>query len=187
MLTDNFNPFPVISTERLTLRQLESGDASEMFAIRSDERVMRFLDRPRAEKLEDAAKLVEAMIDLQAKNEGVTWAIMIRGELKMIGTIGFWRMQKEHFRAEIGYQLHPDYQGRGIMQEALSAVLEYGFGELNLHSVEANVNPENATSIKLLERNGFVKEAHFKENYYYNGKFLDSVIYSLLTPHAKKN
>lgn len=187
MLTDNINLFPILSTERLMLRKLESDDAGEMFAIRSDERVMRFLDRPRAEKLEDAAKLVEAMIDLQAKGDGVTWAITMRGEPKMIGTIGFWRMQKEHFRAEIGYQLHPDYQGKGIMHEALRAVLEYGFGELNLHSVEANVNPNNAGSIRLLEKNGFVREAYFKENYYYNGKFLDSAIYSLLTTHAQKD
>jgi ribosomal-protein-alanine N-acetyltransferase len=73
-------------------------------------------------------------------------------------------------------------QGKGIMQEALSAVLNYGFELLKLHSVEANVNPNNVSSIKLLERNGFVREAYFKENYYYNNQFLDTAIYSLLTP-----
>ena len=89
-------------------------------------------------------------------------------------------MQKEHYRAEIGYLLHPDYQQKGIMDEALKAVIKYGFETMQLHSIEANVNPANAASMKLLEKNGFVKEAYFKENYFYNGQFLDSVIYSLL-------
>ena len=91
-------------------------------------------------------------------------------------------MQKEHYRAEIGYVLHPAQQGKGIMDEAIKAVLQYGFETMKLHSVEANVNPANTNSMKLLEKNGFVKEAYFKENYYYNGKFIDSVIYSLITP-----
>ncbi len=75
------------------------------------------------------------------------------------------------------------------MQEALTAVLEYGFRTIGLHSVEANVDKENLASIRLLERNNFTREAHFKENYYFNGRFIDSVIYSLLAPvkteHAK--
>ncbi|MBP6649301.1 MAG: GNAT family N-acetyltransferase, partial [Bacteroidia bacterium] len=77
--------------------------------------------------------------------------------------------------------LHPDYQKQGIMAEALLKVLDYGFKTMKLHSVEANVNPENAGSINLLEKSGFVREAYFRENYYYDGKFLDSAIYSLLT------
>ncbi|HUM46715.1 MAG TPA: GNAT family protein, partial [Chitinophagales bacterium] len=88
----------------------------------------------------------------------------------------------EHFRAEIGYSLLPGYWGRGIMLESITAVIRFGFEILKLHSIEANVNPSNIPSIKLLERSGFVKEAHFKENYYFNGKFLDSAIYSLVTP-----
>ncbi len=69
------------------------------------------------------------------------------------------------------------------MQEAILTILDYGFKIMKLHSVEANVNPNNAASIKLLERNNFIREAYHKENYYYNGKFLDSAIYSLLTPY----
>ncbi|MDQ6787834.1 MAG: GNAT family N-acetyltransferase, partial [Acidobacteriota bacterium] len=99
----NFNPFPLLSTERLTLREIESSDAGEMFVLRSNARVMRFIDRPLAERLEDAQKLIELMIDLQAKNDAVTWAITLSGERKMIGTINFWKIQKENYRAEIGY------------------------------------------------------------------------------------
>jgi ribosomal-protein-alanine N-acetyltransferase len=72
------------------------------------------------------------------------------------------------------------------MQEALLKVINYGFKVINLHSIEANVNPGNAASIKLLEKNKFVREAYFKENYFYNGKFLDTVIYSLLNAEHEK-
>lgn len=104
----------------------------------------------------------------------------MKGTTSIIGTIGYWRMQKEHYRVEIGYILYNGYQGKGIVDEALKALIKYGFQTMQLHSIEANVNPANAASMKLLEKNGFVKEAYFKENYYYNGKFLDSVIYSLV-------
>ena len=187
MLTVNFNPFPLLKTERLTLREIETSDAGEIFVLRSDERVMRFIDRPRAESLEDAAKIIELITENQAKNDGVAWAITLSGDARLIGSIGFWKIQKENYRAEIGYMLNADYHGRGIMHEAVGAVLAYGFDEMNLHSVEANVNPENAASIRLLEKNGFVREAYFKENYYYDGRFLDSAIYSLLTTRAKKD
>jgi ribosomal-protein-alanine N-acetyltransferase len=66
------------------------------------------------------------------------------------------------------------------MNEAMTAVINYGFDDLKLHSIEANVNPGNASSIRLLERSGFIREAYHRENYYYNGHFLDSAIYSLV-------
>ena len=100
----------------------------------------------------------------------------------LIGTIGFWRIESENHRAEIGYLLDPAFHGKGMMHEAMKVVLDYGFGTLKLHSVEANIDKDNEASMKLVERCGFVKEAHFKENYYFEGQFLDSVIYSLITP-----
>jgi len=100
----------------------------------------------------------------------------------LIGTIGFWNILTEHFRAEIGYLLDVDFQGKGIMQEALSKVVEYGFNIMKLHSIEANVNPGNISSTRLLERNNFIKEGYFKENYYYNGRFTDTAVFSLFNP-----
>ena len=92
---------------------------------------------------------------------------------------------KEHFRAEIGYMLDPQWQGKGLMQEVMDKLLDYGFSTLGLHSVEANVNPGNIASIRLLERNNFVREAYFRENYFYDGKFLDTLIYSKLATRAE--
>lgn len=148
---------------------------------------MRFIDRPIAKTIEDASHLIKIINDALYKNEGITWAITIKNESKLIGTIGFWRILKEHHRAEIGYLLGPAYQGKGIMYEAVSEILNYGFNTMKLHSVEANVNPDNSSSIKLLERTRFTREAYFKENFFYEGRFLDTVIYSLLAPGDLKN
>ena len=181
MLDLNFDPFPTITTERLTLREIKNTDASELFHLRSDKNVMQFIDRPLAETIDDALKLIKIIADGHTNKESITWAITLKDNPGLIGTIGFWRIEKEHYRAEIGYLLNPLQQGKGIMQEAVTAVLPYGFETMKLHSVEANVNPFNTASIKLLEKNGFVREGYFRENYYYNGKFLDSAIYSLLS------
>ena len=143
---------------------------------------MKYLDRPMAKSKQDAADLILKITEALQTNDGITWGVALKSDPTLIGTIGFWRIVKGHYRAEIGYMLHPDHQGKGLMQEAMDAVIHYGFHELKLHSVEANVNPKNITSIKILERNKFTREAWFKENYYYNGKFLDSFIYSLVTP-----
>ncbi len=180
MLNLNFNPFPVLETERLVLRNVTPEDVNEIFLLRSDKLVMKYLDRPSAKSENEALDFIK-MINVQEKNnEGVTWAITLKGIKKLAGTICYWNFQKEHYRAEIGYLLLPDYWGKGIMQEAFSPVINFGFNVMNLHSIEANVNPANAASIKLLERNNFVREAYFKENYFFDGKFLDSAIYSLV-------
>lgn len=183
MLTLNFSPYPILSTERLLLRELSEDDANEIFFLRSDERVLQYLDRAPAQSVEEAIDFIKKIKDYQHNNESILWGISFKEDKKLIGTICFWNITKEHYRSEIGYVLHPDHQGKGIMSEALAAVLEYGFITMKLHSVEANIHPKNAPSIKVLERNKFIREGYFKENYFSNGKFSDSAIYSLLTPY----
>ncbi len=168
------------------LRSIRDNDENEIFKLRSDDRVMKLLDRPQAKSTDDARVLINKIKDGITKNEGITWGIALKHDSKLIGTIGYWRIVKEHFRGEIGYLLHVDFQKMGIMQEALLKVLDYGFEIMKLHTVEANVNPNNLSSINLLDRNHFIREAYFKENYYYNGRFLDTAIYSLINPHKKK-
>ncbi|MBK7849595.1 MAG: GNAT family N-acetyltransferase [Bacteroidetes bacterium] len=181
----NFTPFPELKTERLVLRRILMEDAQALFEMRSDERVMQFLDRPRAKSIADAENLIR-LIDHDIENNiGITWGVSLTGTSRLIGTMGFWNITKAHFRAEIGYLLHPDFQGKGLMMEAAKKTIDFGFREMELHSIEANINPNNLRSAKMLEKCGFVKEAHFRENYYYDGKFLDSVIYSLLNNPLK--
>jgi [ribosomal protein S5]-alanine N-acetyltransferase len=182
VLTLNFTPFPILNTARLHLRNITEDDATDLFALRSNKEVLAYLDRAPAASVDEVVTLIQAIRDMERQNDAITWALSIQGSHQLIGTIGFWKIQKEHYRAEIGYLLQPAHQGKGLMQEALSVVLAYGFQALHLHSVEANVNPANTASIKLLERNGFVQEGYFRENYYFDGRFIDSAIYSLLTP-----
>lgn len=182
MLQPNFTPFPAINTERLVLRELTPADVNEMFFLRSDERVMTYLDKAPEKSTEETFAIIKTITDNSQNNNAIFWVITLKDDNKMIGSICYWRIEKAHYRAEIGYVLHPSQHRKGIMDEAMKAVLQYGFETMKLHSVEANINPANTESMKLLEKNGFVKEAYFKENYYYDGKFLDSVIYSLITP-----
>lgn len=182
MLQPNFSPFPTIATSRLLLREVTIADSTELFFLRSDATVLKYLDKEPEKSIEETIAFIKrAKQDLE-NIDGILWGIVSKENNSIIGTISYWRMQKEHYRAEIGYALHPAQQGKGLMDEAMKAVLLYGFETMQLHSVEANVNPANTASINLLEKNGFVKEAHFRENYYHNGKFLDSAIYSLITP-----
>lgn len=180
MMKLQFQPFPVITTQRLVLRDARLTDAAALYRLRSNPEVMKYLDRPLAKSVGEAEAFIQRIIDAAAKNEGITWAMTSTGTDGLIGTIGFWKIDQEHYRGEIGYLMDPAFQGRGLMQEAMVEVISYGFDTMKLHSIEANVNPANVASIRLLERMRFDREAYFKENYYYDGKFIDSAIYSLL-------
>ncbi|MDX2245808.1 MAG: GNAT family N-acetyltransferase [Bacteroidia bacterium] len=178
----SFSPFPVLKTPRMTLRQIVPEDAPEMFALRSDERVMKYIDRPRSKTLEDALTLIHSMEENRLKNEGIAWAMCLHDDPRMIGNIGYWRTQLYNFRAEIGYMLHPDFHRKGLTSEAMKVVMDFGFKKMNLHSIEAHINPGNDASAQLLEKHRFVREAYFRENYFFEGQFLDTAVYSLLCP-----
>lgn len=180
MLTVDFQPFPRLTTERIVLRPVRESDADFIFGMRSNPEVMKYVDKPLMKTVAEALDFVERVNFALEQNLGITWAVALRENEQMIGTLGFWRIDNFNHRAEVGYTLHPDFQGKGLMQEAFRKMLDYGFETLHFHSVEGNVNPANAQSIGLLERNGFVREALFRENYYFDGLFLDSAIYSLL-------
>jgi ribosomal-protein-alanine N-acetyltransferase len=186
MLNLIFDPFPSITSNRLLLRKITDRDVNEIFFLRSDEEVMRYIDKAPAESLDDAYDFIKKITGLEKNTDAITWAITLKADPKLIGTICLWNIQKEHYRAEVGYNLHPAYWGKGIMNEAILEVINYGFDIMKLHSIEANVNPDNRASIKLLERNNFTREAYYRENYYFNGKFLDTAIYSLLASNHRK-
>lgn len=180
MLTINFTPFPNLETERLFLRRVDVKDVNEIIALRSNPETMKYIPRPLVKTIEDALEHI-AMMDAKIENnEGINWAITQKGNPKLIGVIGHYRIKPEHYRAEIGYMLLPEFSGKGIISEAVKEVIAYGFKGMQLHSIEAVIDPENNASAKVLEKNGFVKEAHLKENEFFEGRFLDSVIYSHL-------
>jgi ribosomal-protein-alanine N-acetyltransferase len=180
MLTINFTPFPNLETNRLLLRRLDQNDVNEVLALRSDPDIMKYIPRTLAKTKEDALQHI-AMIEGKINNsEGINWAITLKGNTKLIGIIGHYQIKPEHYRAEVGYMLLPEFSGKGIITEALQKVIDYGFTTMQLHSIEAVIDPENSASERVLQKNGFVKEAHLKENGYFEGRFFDTVIYSLL-------
>lgn len=163
MLHLNFQPFPVLTTARLLLRPLSLADEETVFFLRSDPGVNRFLKRPLAQTLEEARDYIRLIEGLVRRNESVLWVINLREQAAMLGSISLWNIEPEAERAEIGYVLHPDYWGQGIMLEALSAAIDYGFGTMGLKSLLAYCNPENGASIRVLEKSGFVREGDSKE------------------------
>jgi [ribosomal protein S5]-alanine N-acetyltransferase len=169
MIELDFIPFPNLSTERFILRQLKMDDATEIFALRSDDRVNEFLDRPRAQTIEDARGHIQRLNEGMMKNESILWAITFKNNDKLVGSICYWKISKEFSKAEIGYELLPDFQGKGIMQEVIPTVIEYGFSKMKFQIIEAELSPRNLKSIKLLEKNGFLKET--------NSQDPDSVVY----------
>ncbi len=184
MLEVNFTHFPTLQTPRLLLREVVHSDAQAIFKMRSDERVMRYIGRPLQKDISEAEQLIEAYQLNFAQNEAINWAICLREHPdQLIGTIGFWKMDKVNHRTEIGYTLSADYWRQGIMGEAMAATLEYCFKVMNFHSIEANTDPKNDGSGAVLEKHGFVQEAYFRENFYFDGQFLDSRIYSKINPY----
>ncbi|MDB5236201.1 MAG: alanine acetyltransferase [Hymenobacter sp.] len=185
MLSISCLPFPTLRTERLTLRQLTPADAAAMFVLRRDPRVMQYIPRPLAQTVAEAEEYISRTNELMGQNQLVNWGITLGPDSPVIGTIGFFGFKFEHYRAEVGYLLGPEWQGQGLMHEALRAVLRYGFLELNLHSVEGIIAPQNAASSRVLERAGFIRDGYFRESEFYDGKFVDIAHYSLLAPAAE--
>lgn len=179
MLTFNFNPFPQLETDRLILREHTMSDVRDLFKLRTNDEVHRYMNRPK-DTFEKVEEITRKIMDNAAKNEGIMWAICLKNDPTLIGNIGFWQTTPEHHRAEIGYILHPSHWKKGIMSEAMATALKYGFENMKLHSVEGHVNPNNTASIRVLEKHGFVREAYFREDYFFDGKFFDSAVYCLL-------
>ncbi len=181
MLQLNFSPFPEIKTDRLLLRRITMEDANEILMLRSNEEVMKYVDRERASCIKDAEALINTMNETVDTNNGIMWAIANNKDpATLIGYIGYWRLIKQNYRAEIGYMLNPAFWRKGIMKEAILRVIDFGFDVMQLHSIEGNINPDNEASAKILEATGFVKEAYFKEDFFFDGTFRDTVIYSRL-------
>lgn len=171
--------FPKLETPRLHLRQLSIEDSEAILFLRSDIRTTLYLDRDRMRTIEQAREQILFLNEGFTKFESITWGIELKSNSKLIGTIGYHRLDKPHYRAEMGYMLDPDYWRKGLMSEAIMSVIEFGFEKMQCHTLEAQVNPNNQASIQLLEKFNFVREAYFKENYLYNGRFLDSAVYTL--------
>ena len=150
MVAINLNPFPKLTTTRLLLRQLRLSDTNEIFLLRGDDCVNAFIDRQKATSIDDATAFINKIIAIQNNSEGLMWAITLKNDPKLIGTIGIWKIVKEKAEAEIGYELLPQYQGNGIMLEAVKTAIKFGFETLKLKKIVAESRVDNLRSINLL-------------------------------------
>jgi [ribosomal protein S5]-alanine N-acetyltransferase len=186
MLQLNFYPFPILESERLRFRRLTEADAPEILALRGNPETMKFIPRPLATNIDEALAHIKLINDKIDENLDINWAVTEKGSDKCIGLMGFYRTQPEHFRTELGYMIAPDHWGKGYVSEAVKTLLDFAFNTLNFHSIEAVIDSRHIASERVLQKNGFEKEAHFKENFFYNNEFTDTVIYSLLKRNFKK-
>ncbi|MBS1531964.1 MAG: GNAT family N-acetyltransferase [Bacteroidetes bacterium] len=147
--------FTSLTTERLFLRELLPEDAEEIFRLRTDASVNALTARQGAVTMDDAHDFIRMIQAKAATDEAVFWALTLIGETKLIGTILYWHIDWGNFKAELGYEMLPEYQGRGLMTEALQKVIEFGFEELKFKEITAESNEKNERSIKLLEKSGF--------------------------------
>ena len=180
MLEVDFTHQPELLTDRLRLRRLLLTDSARLHAIRSDPAVMKHIGRPVSTSEQDAIDLIQRIEADRSENKGMTWAIEQKEAPGLIGTIGYYRLKPEHHMTEVGYALGSAHWGRGLMAEALEAVVRCAFERYRFHRVEAITDPANAASRRLLEKCGFQLEGMLRENYLWNGKFLGSAIYGRL-------
>ena len=170
MINDiHFEKFPYLESERLIFRAFNLNDAKDIQYLRSNDKVMDHMDSEPHRAVKDSEHFISKNFDRYKNKEGLFWAIIEKSENKFIGDFAFWNIIRENHRAIIGYTLKPQFWGKGYMTETLSQLIKFGFSDLNLHSCEAEINPKNINSERVLIKMGFKKEAHFKENRYFNG------------------
>jgi len=174
-------PVPDLKTERLLIRCLRIEDAAALLEILSDHETVRYWGRPAMSRLEEAEAYTQENLDWMAQGHCLYWGLEEAGSGKMIGTCALLRMDLSNRRAEVGYLLHRSYWRKGIMTEALKRVIQYAFEELRLHRLEADTDPENLSSIQLLERFGFQHEGLFRDRWYVHGKWSDSLMLGLIS------
>ena len=170
----NFTPFPILTTERLNLRCLEVYDAQQLFKLRSNKRVNKYIVRTKQKNIEEIKAFISKINNGINNNEWIYWVITLKESPKLIGTICFWNFSTKKTVAEIGYELDPAFQGKGIMSEAIKKIVEFGFQEIELDAIEAYTHKKNNNSTKLLQKYNFKRDAERidKEN-------SDNIIFTL--------
>jgi RimJ/RimL family protein N-acetyltransferase len=171
---------PELETSRLLIRCLRMDDAAAMLDILSDEETVRYWGRPMMTELHQAQAYTRENLRWMEDGHCLYWGIEEKASGKMIGTCTLFKLDSNNRRGEIGYLLNRGYWQKGFMSEALECVFEYAFTVLKLHRLEADTDPENTASIKILERFGFEREGLFRDRWLVNGDWCDSLMLGLV-------
>ena len=161
----SFTPFPILTTERLTLRQLSTDDQREIFALRSDVEINKYLGRTPSKTVDDAINFINNINDNIKNNNAVYWVISLKSSNTCVGTICLFDFSDERNSCEMGYELMASFQGQGIMKEAADEVINYAFHSLQVQKILAFTHNENLNSTKLLTRLDFLKSEKANKEY----------------------
>jgi RimJ/RimL family protein N-acetyltransferase len=170
----------LLETERLTLRPLQESDIPALFRIFSNPEVMRYWSTPPWPSDDEARKLVERDQKAMLAGDFLRLGMVLKANNELIGKCTLFSFVEQSKRCEIGYGMAHEHWGKGLMHEALCALVEYGINTLHLHRIEADIDPRNLGSARSLERLGFVKEGHLRERWIVDGVVSDTGLYGLL-------
>jgi ribosomal-protein-alanine N-acetyltransferase len=169
-----------LSTDRLLIRRLTALDAQAYFDIFSDPDVMRYWSSPPLTVLEQANERVAEILDHYRKGDLFQFGVERKLDQRIIGTCTLHHIHQQNRRAEVGYALGRQFWGSGYMHEALGALIGHAFADLQLHRLEADIDPRNTSSARSLERLGFRREGHLRERWIVGDEISDSALYGLL-------
>lgn len=175
-MTDNF---PTLHTPVIDLVEINQSHLRDIFELFSDGRVTRFYNVITLQKVTEAQKYIDWFQSRFAEKAGIRWGICLKGEEKIIGTIGFNNFTKNH-RANLGYDLQSGYWNKGYITEAIKAVIQFGFDILDINRIEAEVMQGNTASEKVLLKLGFAKEGILRQWMLWNDQHYDMTMFSLL-------
>ncbi|ANU26983.1 GNAT family N-acetyltransferase [Planococcus versutus] len=176
-----------LTTKRLTLTKVEESDAPRFFDIMSRDSVTEYYGMDSLTDPEEAVEIIRSFEAVLIANRGMRWAIRLKENNEFIGTIGLNNLNVKAKKAEVGYELHPDYWHQYYTQEANQAVLNYAFSELDLHRIGAVTFPENTASNQLLEKLGFILEGRLRGYLHQRNQSHDAYIFSLLKTEWLEN
>jgi len=177
--------FCELFTERLALRKLKAEDADALFELRTNNEVNQYLDRPETTGISQVFDFIKKIQTIVDRGESFYWAITFPVDDKLIGTICFYNLREDHTEAEIGYELHPHFQGKGLMQEAIAKVIAFGFNDIGVKTITAFPAKNNKRSITLLEKNHFKIDSVFTDKNKNNEEFDNLLCYSLFNNMSK--
>jgi ribosomal-protein-alanine N-acetyltransferase len=155
--------FSTLETERLILNEISMNDVDFLFEIRNNDENNKFIGRKKSSLNEVKQFVVDRISDFKEK-KGITWMIYNKETKQSIGSICYWNFNFETNTAELGYELKPEFQGKGLMQEALLKIIDFGFNKLNLQIIEAFTDKNNKPSINALLKYNFIQNVEFELN-----------------------
>ncbi|MFY0674110.1 MAG: GNAT family N-acetyltransferase [Bacteroidia bacterium] len=162
------------------MRNFKRSDLEDFHKIRTDAEVRKYIAKPIDHNIESTKKALNEVIEAFNDHKALNWIIEDKETGEFIGSGGFWRIDLKNNRAELGYSIKKKFWQKGIMTEVLKVILPFAFQKAGIHSIMACVDVNNTPSQKLLLKSGFKLEAHHRQDWYFEGKYFDTLVYGMI-------